>query len=172
MASADKRERHQEIFGAFIAALLVLGNLTACGGGQADEEVKMPAMNTPPPEESVLIEITITAGETVLEGVLFDNETAQAVSAMLPLTVDLWHPASGFARAFDLPEQIPDTDERTRQYERGGLAYWYEGPSVAIFYSDHLEQTIVEVVTVGRITSDVSIFEEYGGSVTIAEREE
>ena len=76
-----------------------------------------------------------------LEGVLFDNETAQAVSAMLPLTVDLWHPAPGFARAFDLPEQIPDTAERTRNYERGGLAYWYEGPSVAIFYSDHLEQT-------------------------------
>lgn len=118
------------------------------------------------------MEITVTAGETVLEGVLFDNETAQAVSAMLPLTVDLWHPAPGFARAFDLPEQIPDTAERTRNYERGGLAYWYEGPSVAIFYSDHLEQTIVEVVTIGRITSDISVFEEYGGSITITEKEE
>ena len=156
---------------AGLTGLLLLLGFAACGG-QTEEEVEMSAMNTPPPEEPVLMEITVTAGETVLEGVLFDNETARAVSAMLPLTVDLWHPASGFARAFDLPEQIPDTAERTRNYERGGLAYWYEGPSVAIFYSDHLEQTIVEVVTIGRITSDISVFEEYGGSITITEKEE
>mgnify|MGYP002072674953 FL=1 len=156
---------------AGLTGLLLLLSFAACGG-QAEEEVEMSAMNTPPPEEPVLMEITVTAGETVLEGVLFDNETAQAVSAMLPLTVDLWHPAPGFARAFDLPEQIPDTAERTRNYERDGLAYWYEGPSVAIFYSDHLEQTIVEVVTIGRITSDISVFEEYGGSITITEKEE
>ena len=42
----------------------------------------------------------------------------------------------------------------------------------AIFYSDHLEQTIVEVVTIGRITSDISVFEEYGNSITITEKEE
>lgn len=128
--------------------------------------------NTPPPEESVYMDITITAGDAVLDGVLFDNATGRAVADMLPLTVDLWHPAFGFARAFDLPEQIPDTAERTRNYERGGLAYWYEGPSVAIFYSDHLEQTIVEVVTIGRITSDVSVFKEYGGEITIAGKKE
>ena len=156
---------------AGLTGLLLLLSFATCGG-QTWEEAEMPAVNTPPPEEPVLTEITITAGETVLEGVLFDNETAQAVSAMLPLTVDLWHPAPGFARAFDLPEQIPDTAERTRNYERGGLAYWYEGPSVAIFYSDHLEQTIVEVVTIGRITSDISVFEEYGSSITITEKEE
>lgn len=156
---------------AGLTGLLLLLSFAACGG-QTWEEAEMPAVNTPPPEEPALTEITITAGETVLEGVLFDNETARAVSAMLPLTVDLWHPAPGFARAFDLPEQIPDTAERTRNYERGGLVYWYEGPSVAIFYSDHLEQTIVEVVTIGRITSDISVFEEYGGSITITEKEE
>lgn len=155
---------------AGLLGLLLLLRFAACG--YTDEEIDMPAMNTPPPEEPVLMEITVTAGETVLEGVLFDNETAQAVLAMLPLTVDLWHPAPGFARAFDLPEQIPDTAERTRNYERGGLAYWYEGPSVAIFYSDHLEQTIVEVVTIGRITSDISVFEKYSGSIMIAEKEE
>lgn len=154
-----------------LAVLLLLGNLSACGG-RAEEEVEMSAVNTPPPEESVLAEITITAGDTTLNGVFYDNETARAALSMLPLTVDLWHPASGFARAFDLPEQIPDVEERTRNYERGGLAYWFEGPSVAIFYSDHLEQTIVEVVTIGRITDDVSVFEEYGGTVTIAEKEE
>ena len=78
----------RKITALLLSALLVLGSLTACGG-QAEEEAEMPAVNTPPPEEPVLTEITITAGETVLEGVLFDNETARAVSAMLPLTVDL-----------------------------------------------------------------------------------
>ena len=93
---------------AGLTGLLLLLSFAACGG-QTCEEAEMPAVNTPPPEEPVLTEITITAGETVLEGVLFDNETARAVSAMLPLTVDLWHPAPGFARAFDLP---PDTELR------------------------------------------------------------
>ena len=64
---------------AGLTGLLLLLSFAACGG-QAEEEVEMPAMNTPPPEEPVLMEITVTAGETVLEGVLFDNETAQAVS--------------------------------------------------------------------------------------------
>ncbi len=36
-----------------------------------------------------------------------------------------------------------------------------------IFHSDHLEQTIVPVVTIGKINDDVSMFAEYEGSVSI-----
>lgn len=112
------------------------------------------------------IPITITAGDTVLEGVLFDNPTARTFAEMLPLTADLWHPAD-FARAFNLGTAIPDMEPRSREYELGGLAYWFEGPSVAIFYDDGPPQTVVPVVTIGKITSDVSLFREYGGSITI-----
>lgn len=92
---------------------------------------------------------------------------AQQFAAMLPLTVDLWNPAPGFAKAFDLPDRIPDVDAHTRRYHLGGLAYWFDGPSVAIFHNDHLDETIVPVVTLGRITDDVSLFADYGGEITI-----
>lgn len=118
-----------------------------------------------------LVEITVTAGDKQLNGVLFDNETAKLFAEKLPLTVDLWNPAPGFAKAFDLVEPIPDIEEHTRSYELGGLAYWHPGPPIAIFHSDHLEQTIVPVVTIGKINDDVSLFAEYEGSVSIEVRE-
>lgn len=79
--------------------------------------------------------------------------------------LDVW---SEDSKAFDLDEAIPDVDQHTRLFELGGLAYWYPGPSVAIFHSNHLEQTIVPVVTIGRITDDVSSFADYEGSISIA----
>ena len=136
--------------------------------------VSCAAVNWTEPEEwapiptEVWKEITLTVGEETLHGMLYDNETARLFAQKLPLTVELWNPAPGFAKAFDLEEAIPDVDQHTRLYELGGLAYWYSGPSVAIFHSDHLEQTLVPVVAIGRITDDVSIFADYEGSISIA----
>ena len=165
-----------------VAGILLVLSICIVFGGQADCNEPSAALGSkseeenpvhiPPPDEPVFMEITITAGEETLDGVLFDNDTAKAIAAMLPLTVDLWHPAQGFARAFHLPEQVPDAAQRTRQYEQGGLAYWFEGPSVAIFYGDHLQETIVPVVTVGRLTDGVELFEDYGGSITISPKAE
>lgn len=130
-------------------------------------------VQTDPSAENILTEITITMDKNIiLDGVLFDNETARAFADMLPLTEQLWYPAEGFAKAFNLPEEIPDVYERTRNYEVGGLAYWYEGPSVAIFYSYRLDRTVVPVVNIGRITSDVKIFEEYHDMITIEKKKE
>ena len=47
------------------------------------------------------------------------------------------------------------------------LAYWYEGPSIALIYKASRDQTVVPVVPIGKITSDVSVFEEYGDTITI-----
>lgn len=117
-------------------------------------------------------DIIITAGDVELNAVLFDNQTAQAFADMLPLTVELWHPAPDFARAFDLPERIPRFEEEPagREYELGSLAYWYEGPSIAVIYNANREETVVPVVPIGKITSDVSIFFDYGGTITIEKR--
>lgn len=53
---------------------------------------------------------------------------------MLPLTAELWHPAPGFARAFNLPECIPRYEKSGYEYELGSLVYWYDGPSIALIY--------------------------------------
>ena len=114
-----------------------------------------------------LYHIRITAGDTVLSGVLYDTQTSRDFADMLPLTVELWHPAPDFARAFDLPEHIPRYAKAGYEYELGSLAYWYEGPSIALIYKASRDQTVVPVVPIGKITSDVSVFEEYGDTITI-----
>ena len=156
----------------FLLVFAMLLGPTGCANNYSESgEPK----NTPPPEQPVLMEITIAAGDTVLDGVLFDNYTARCFADMLPLTSELWNPADGYAKAFDLPSEIPDEDARTRNYELGSLAYWFEGPSIAIIHDDNREQTVVPVVPIGKITSDVGIFFNYGDageSVTIEKKGE
>lgn len=147
---------------ALLVVALLLG---ACSYGGA------PPAQTQPPQTQIRSRIRVTAGDAQLDGYLYDNQTARAFEAMLPLTVSLWNPAEGFAKAFDLPGQIAD-EPRTNDYVLGGLAYWHEGPSVAIFHSDHLPETIVRVVTIGRITDGVSLFATYEGEITIEVIEE
>ena len=86
--------------------------LSGCGDGsvlrpeQAIAEVYTKAAENP------LCTVRITAGDTVLTGVLFDNETAREFAARLPLTVPLWEPAE-FAKAFDLIVPLSEPEELT-----------------------------------------------------------
>lgn len=147
--------------------ILVMGLMSACSSNSSTntgDENSTTGNNT--------TNITITVGDVELNAVLFNNQTAQAFADMLPLTVELWHPAPNFARAFDLPERIPRFEEEPagREYELGSLAYWYEGPSIAIIYNASREETVVPVVPIGKITSDVGIFFDYGDTITIKMR--
>ena len=53
-----------------------------------------------------------------LKGILYDNPTAREFVEMLPLTVQLWHPAPGFARTFDQPDYIGEAGIRRNHYYR------------------------------------------------------
>ena len=121
---------------------------------------------------SVYCEITITAGNYTLDAILFDNKTARAVADMFPLTVSTWHPAPDFARAFDLPRSFSYFEDEPPQmsYELGSLAYWQPGPSIAMIYKASRTQTVVPVVPIGKITSNLSVLENYSGTITIAKK--
>ncbi|MGN0163748.1 MAG: cyclophilin-like fold protein [Candidatus Ornithomonoglobus sp.] len=59
----------------------------------------------------------------------------------------------------------------TREYESGGLAYWHEDPSIAIFYDHNFDKTVVPVITIGKILNgQESFFENYSGEITITKR--
>lgn len=60
-------------------------------------------------------------------------------------TAELWQPAN-FARAFGLKKEIPDIEPHKRKYELGGVAYWYDGPSVAIFYRHKRKKRLLQLV--------------------------
>ena len=121
---------------------------------------------------TVYCEITITAGNQVLNAILFDNKTARAVADMLPLTVSTWHPAPNFARAFDLPRSFSYFEDEPPQmsYELGSLAYWQPGPSIAMIYEASRTQTVVPVVPIGKITSNLSVLANYSGTITVAKK--
>lgn len=122
---------------------------------------------------SIYTEIIIKTEIAELNAVLFDNMTARVVANMFPLTVPTWHPATDFARAFDLPERFSYFTEEPPQmsYELGSLAYWEPGPSIAMIYKASRTQTVVPVVPIGKITSNVSILENYSGTITIVKME-
>lgn len=119
------------------------------------------------PEQEVMCAIRIRLGDAVLDGVLYDNPTAQGFAEMLPVTTETWHAAPGFARAFDLPAQIAEKGEPGYGYEPGSLAYWDEGPSIAMIYEASRRETVVPVVPIGKMTSDASMLEEYEDIITI-----
>lgn len=58
-------------------SLVAILGMTGCAANYSESGGT--AKNTPPPEEPILTEITIIAGETVLDGVLFDNYTARTL---------------------------------------------------------------------------------------------
>ncbi len=119
------------------------------------------------PEQEVMCAIRIRLGDAVLDGVLYDNPTAQGFAEMLPITTETWHAAPGFARAFDLTEQIEQKGTPGYGYEPGSLAYWDEGPSIAMIYEASRRETVVPVVPIGKMTSDASMLEEYEDIITI-----
>lgn len=105
--------------------------------------------------------IRISAGDEVLYGGLYHNEEAQDFTALLPMTANLYIPAD-FARAFNLDTELSDGGYRTRTYEIGKIAYWPEGPAIAVFVNDSEPQTVVPVIHLGQIFSDASNLAEYG----------
>ena len=137
---------------------LCIFGMTGCSAsdhtGASSMQEGQPQDSSPEPggEQTVMCSIRVTAGDTVLDGVLYDNPTAEGFAEMLPLTVDMWDAAPDFARAFDLSERIAQKGTPGRQYELGSLAYWDEGPSIALIYKESRKETIVPVVPIGKIT--------------------
>ena len=68
--------------GKILISLLLISLLTACSTESVSEEA-------PGYDQEVYQEITITAGDSAVNGVLFDNETARDLADCLPLTVPL-----------------------------------------------------------------------------------
>ena len=149
--------------------LLTAFCLSGCTGPSEDSLQTNPWMETgeiPFEDPGEEIRIRIIAGDQVVDAVLFKNSTAQTFARMLPMTAELWTPIH-YAQAFDLPQRIPNRDTRTREYEQGAIGYWYEGPSIALLYGADEVQTAVPIVKIGKMTSNVSVFETYRNTVRV-----
>lgn len=113
--------------------------------------------------------IQIKVGDDILYGGLYQNREAYEFAELLPLTADLYIPA-GFARAFNLDTGMENGEYRTRTFEIGKIAYWPEGPAVAVFVDDSEPQTVVPVIHLGKIFHGASDLAE-SESITIEKME-
>jgi hypothetical protein len=148
----------------YIFVAFLMCPLSACSGDNPD----IPEVPSIPETPKLIpsVRLKFTAGETVLFADIFDNPTSRSFIEILPLTLNAFD-RIGLVKSNVLPQQISDGGQRTRKYEKGIFFYWHEGPEVAICYSDHLPQTVVDIIHMGKIATGYEIFETYTGKLVI-----
>lgn len=103
--------------------------------------------------------LTITIGDTVLDGVLYDTPLAQEISGYFPLTVTM----SGFGgrEYYGGVDFYPENWEGGQTtFENGQITYCEDHHNMAIFYAQTDDPILsVEVSPIGMVTSDLSVFE-------------
>lgn len=113
------------------------------------------------------IAIHITIGDTVLNGVLYDTPLANEIREQFPLTIS----AVGFGgREFyggvDFYPENLEGGQKT--FENGDITYCEAHHNMAIFYAQTDDPVLsVDVIPIGKVTSDLAIFEELSGNVII-----
>lgn len=106
------------------------------------------------------IPLVITVGDKTINGVLYDNATAQEFKKLLPLTVSM---AEYGGREFygSIEERISTQAEGQLFFADGDITYCPQNNSVAIFFAQTERPNLtMRVIPVGKVTSDLSIFQE------------
>lgn len=118
-------------------------------------------------EQSEQTAIQITIGDTVLDGVLYDTALANEIREQFPLTIS----AAGFGgREFyggvDFYPENVEGGQKT--FENGDITYCEAHHNMAIFYAQTDDPVLsVDVIPIGKVTSDLAVFDELPGSVDI-----
>lgn len=111
--------------------------------------------------------IAITIGDTVLEGILYNTELANEIREEFPLTVSM----SGFGgREYygGIDFTPAKAGDGQLNFENGDITYCSTNNTMAIFYAQTDDPDLsMEVIPIGRVISDLGVFEELPGSVDI-----
>ena len=105
--------------------------------------------------------IQITIGDITLDGVLYDTPLAEEIKAYFPLTISM----SGYGgrEYYGGVDFYPENLEGgQKNFENGDITYCEAHHNMAIFYAqtDHPNLS-VDVVPIGRVTSDLAVFENF-----------
>ena len=103
--------------------------------------------------------ITITVGDAVLEGVLYDTALADEIREYFPLTISM----AGFGGreyygGIDFYPENLEGGQTT--FANGDITYCEAHHNMAIFYAQTEDPILsVEVIPIGKVTSDLTVFE-------------
>lgn len=103
--------------------------------------------------------LQITIGDTMLDGVLYDTALAQEIAAEMPLTVSM--AGYGGREYYGGVDFTPEhTDGGQLSFENGDITYCSTNGTLAIFYAQTDRPNLtMEVIPIGRVTSDLGIFD-------------
>lgn len=126
--------------------------------------IKMRQDNSSGAEETA---ITIAIGDTVLDGVLYDTALAHEISEFFPLTVSMV--GFGGREYYGGVDFYPKNLEGGRTtFENGHITYCEAHHNMAIFYAQTDDPVLsVEVIPIGRVMSDLSVFEDLSGHAEV-----
>lgn len=109
--------------------------------------------------------ITITIGNQVIDAELNDSKAAQVFKKSLPTTVSMRR--MGDHEYYGTLKNPLDVEENLQVgYEVGDLAFWTPGDLFAVYF-DEPEKSPSGLMILGKITSDLSVFDTMEGSVVM-----
>lgn len=116
---------------------------------------KRESMETNEKETAVIINI----GDITLEGVLYDTALAREIRDKLPLTISMSR--YGGREYYGGVDFYPENLEGgQKNFENGDITYCEAHHNMAIFFAQTDNPTLsVDVIPIGRITSDLSVFD-------------
>ncbi len=124
---------------------------------QMEDTVKMDAE-----VQSRTTKIRMSADDTVITAELTDSETTRAFLETLPRTLTMNR--YGDREYYGRMEAITEAGEEIPDFENGDVTYYPAGPSFAVFFDGEESSSQGGLIRMGRITSDLSVFDALGES--------
>lgn len=115
------------------------------------------------PEETT--KITMTVDGTVITATLDNNETTQEFRTTLPRTLAMRR--YGDREYYGRLSVMSEKGEAIPDFENGDVTYYPAGPSFAIFFAGEDSSTQGGLIRMGKITSNLSVFDTLGESVEV-----
>lgn len=115
------------------------------------------------------IPITIRAGSRTMSGVCYNTALGKQIMRKFPLTVEMGEFGNREYYGDVARKDRPTKKSRGKlAFVNGDITYCFENDTMAIFYnqSDNPDLTM-RVNCIGRVTSDLSVFQELGDSVEV-----
>ena len=176
---ASLRNRYRKRSAALLAAGMIV-SLAACGTVEQESSSTQEQPSETAVESAQIdtaesgssnemdteqTEIELSFGDTVMIAVLDGSETSRAFINMLPLTLTMNRYADReyYAALGELPENGAVIDD----FENGDVTYYTDGKSLAIFFRNADTSSQGGLIRMGRITSDLSLFDTVGESVEV-----
>ena len=154
-------------------AMCMVMSLSACESSNGVEEPIVPE-ETPQPDNNdngngteERTAVTLTVGETVLDGYLNSNRTARDLISRLPVTLNLNRGSHDYCGGIS-PALAYDEDDVQNGWRNGDLAFWTAGNDFVIFHSDEENSSSTgNIVNIGAVTSDINIVRSLGNNISV-----